>query len=142
MNQDMELLQYVYQNTKMGEDNLKSLLPSVKNTDLKAHLHKQMSGYSQFNNQAEEEIYKHNGQPKENSTMSKFAAHMGVKMNVLKDNSASHVAEMTIQGSTMGIVDITEHLNRCSGADPAAKRLANDVLHFEQDNIERLKTFL
>ena len=135
-------MQYVYQNTKMGEDNLKNLLPSVKNAELKTCLHKQMSGYSQFNNQAEEEIYKHSGQPKENSAMSKFAARMGVRMNALKDNSASHMAEMTIQGSTMGIVDITQHLNRCGEAAPASKRLANDLLHFEQDNIERLKTFL
>lgn len=142
MNQDMELLQYVYQNTKMGEDNLKNLLPSVKNSHLKAQLHRQMSGYSRFNSQAEEEIYKHSGQPRENSAMSKFAARMAVKMNALKDRSASHAAAMTIQGSTMGIVDITEHLNRCTEADPAARRLAKDVLHFEQDNIERLKPFL
>lgn len=138
----MELLQFVYQNTKMGEDNLRSLLPSVEDTDLKSHLHRQMTGYSKFNNQAEEEICKRNGQPKENSAMSKFASRMGVKMNAMKDHSASHIADMMIQGSTMGIVDMTEHLNRCGDVDATAKRLANDVVHFEQNNIDRLKSYL
>lgn len=42
----------------------------------------------------------------------------------------------------MGVVDITEHLNHCREADSTVRGLANDVLHFEQNNIERLKSFL
>ena len=42
----------------------------------------------------------------------------------------------------MGIVDITEHVIHCKEADGTAQGLANDVLHFEQNNIERLKSFL
>lgn len=140
--QNMELLQYVYQNVKMGEDNIRTLLPVVKDAELKTHLHKQMSGYGKFSNQAEEEIYRRNGKPKENSIMAKMAARMGVKMKTMQEHSPTRIAEMTIQGSTMGIVDITEHLNRCKEADSAAQKLANDVLHFEQNNIERLKSFL
>lgn len=140
--QNMELLQYVYRNVKMGEDNIRTLLPSVKDTELKTHLHKQMSGYGKFSDQAEEEIYRRNGQPRENSVMSKMAARMGVKMKAMQEHSPTRIAEMTIQGSTMGIVDITEHLNHCREADSTVRDLANDVLHFEQNNIERLKGFL
>ena len=138
----MELLQFIYQNTKMGEDNLRALLPKVKDTNLKSHLHKQLTGYSSLNNKAEEEIYKRSGSPKENGTIAKLSSKMGVTMNTMIDNTPSHIAEMMIQGSTMGIVDMTKRMGQFKDTDHKTKALADEVLHFEQENIERLKSYL
>ena len=54
MTQDMDLLNKVYQDTKMGEENLNILLKSVKETDLRDDLVTQMQGYSQPQQQGEE----------------------------------------------------------------------------------------
>ena len=140
--QNMELLQYVYQNVKMGEDNIRTLLPAVKDAELKTHLHKQMSGYGKFSNQAEEEIYRRNGQPKENSVMAKMAARMGVKMKTMQEHSPTRIAEMTIQGSTMGVVDMTKRLKEYTCASDEVRALAQKLLETEQQNIETMKGFL
>ena len=63
-------------------------------------------------------------------------------MNTMVDHRPSHVAEMLIQGSTMGVIDITENMNNYSNAEQPVKDLAKQVLDFENQNIERLKTYL
>ncbi len=49
-----------------------------------------------------------------------------------------------IQGSNMGIIDMTKYLNeskRCSVSKEAVD-LANEVVTFEENNIQRLKAYL
>ena len=142
MNQDMELLQYIYQNTKMGENSLRTLLPRVEDAKLKSHLQGQLTGYSSLKGKAAEEIYRQSGMPQENSAWAKLSVQMGVRMNAFKDRSASHIAGMMIQGSTMGIVDMTQRLNQYKDAGQTARGLADEVVHFEQENIDRLKPYL
>ena len=54
--------------------------------------------------------------------------------------AGSHLAEMMINGATMGIIDLEKKLN--DGGDGEAERLARDVLRFEKETAERLSTFL
>lgn len=65
-----------------------------------------------------------------------------INMNTIKDRTPSHIAEMMIQGSTMGIVDITKKLKEYNKADKDISELGNKLLKFEQQNVEQMKTFL
>jgi hypothetical protein len=58
------------------------------------------------------------------------------------NKNPSHIAEMMIQGSTMGIIDITKNLKEYADADKDISALANRLLKFEQQNIEEMKKFL
>lgn len=51
------------------------------------------------------------------------------------NKSPSHISEMMIRGSTMGIVDITKKIKEYDDADKVILNLANDLLKFEQRNI-------
>ena len=70
----------------------------------------------------------------------KMGAKMGMVMNTMLDTTTSHLAEMMINGATMGIIDLEKKLN--DGGDGEAERLARDVLRFEKETAERLSTFL
>lgn len=63
-------------------------------------------------------------------------------METLRDRSPSHLADTLIQGSTMGVIDMTRARARCPEADPGAHQLANEFLKNGQESIERLKRFL
>ena len=69
---------------------------------------------------------------------------MGVALNTMLDESGSHIAEMMIEGSNMAITEMTKLLNdqRIHGDAKEASRLAEDVVRFEERNLEILKRYL
>ncbi|MNJ03052.1 hypothetical protein D3C73_1632290 [compost metagenome] len=67
---------------------------------------------------------------------------MSTKMNIQKDDSHSHIAEMIIKGSTMGVTDVTKHLNKFDDVDSDIINLANKLLKIEENNIEEMKNYL
>ena len=80
---------------------------------------------------------------KENGLMSKMGASMGIKKETKADNSDAAIAHMIIEGLTMGVVDISTKINNYKDvADKKVISLASDFLKFQEDEIERLKTFL
>ena len=44
--------------------------------------------------------------------VSKMGAYMGINMEVMKDNSDSRIADMLIQGLTMGVLNVTKNIDK------------------------------
>lgn len=147
MNSEIVLLNRLYQNAKMGEESISYMLKGLKHTgsyhtQLRHSMEQQRQGYAQLSRKAERQLHMHREIPQNNNMMARFSAQMGIKMNMMKNRRPAHLAEMLIQGSTMGIIDATGNLHRCRRISPQAKELANQVITFEQKNIERLKNYL
>ena len=142
MEENMELLNDIYQNSRTGEESIKALLPSVDDAKLKNDLQTQMIGYTQMYAKAQQEIVNRKEQPKENGVLEQVSVRTGVKMNTLLDRTPSHIAEMMIQGSNMGIVSLTKQMKRHPEANHKVKLLAVELLKFEEYNIQRLKAYL
>jgi hypothetical protein len=49
---------------------------------------------------------------------------------------------MLIQGSSMGIIDITKKLREYKDVNPDIMSIGQQLLHLEQQNIEECKKFL
>ena len=71
--------------------------------------------------------------------MSRAGMWIGVKTNTLADDSAAHLAEIIIQGATMGVIAITRARNDLPDASPEAQDMAANLITVQQDAIERLK---
>lgn len=139
---DTELLRDIYQDARMGEETIKTLIKSVEDNQIRSDLQAQMAGYVDFYGRAQKELAKRHADPEEVGALTKASSYLGVKLNALIDHTPSHIAEMMIQGSTMGVVSMTESMNKHAGAGHEAKSLAADVVSFEQKNIERMKSYL
>lgn len=74
--------------------------------------------------------------------MSKMMSYVMSSMKTINDNSPSCIAEMMIQGSTMGVTKITKRINEYKGHDERVRDVANKLLHTEQVNIEEMKKYL
>ena len=65
-----------------------------------------------------------------------------IKASTLTNHSASQFAEMMIQGSTMGIINLCKQLNSYKEVKPEIRALAERLLQFEEGNIQELKKYL
>ena len=140
LNKNEELLNEVYKNTIMGRDSIINLLDKVSDNGLRSEMTDELSVYRRFAKEASEKLGERGLKPKELPMTTKMGAKMGMVMNTMLDTTTSHLAEMMINGATMGIIDLEKKLN--DGSDGEAERLARDVLRFEKETAERLSTFL
>lgn len=75
--------------------------------------------------------------------MAHMGASMGIKKEVKCDNSDAALAHMIIEGLTMGVVDISSKINNYKNeVDKDILNLSKSFLKFQEDEIEKLKTFL
>lgn len=131
----------VYRNAKMGAESILTLLPKVKDDELKSQLTAQLTRYDEIADEAKSALGKMGEEPEEERAFSRLMAKMGITMNTVIDKTSSHIAQMIIEGAVMGITDLQKRLNdnlEYGEAEPLAKKL----IEFEQDTVERMKSYL
>lgn len=141
---DVELLEEIYKNEKMGSDSILKVMPKASNEKFRAALTCQLSGYERFSEKAKEMLSDRGYKAKEENPMTKLWASLGVAMNTLVDSSDSHLAQMVVEGSTMGVTDTLKILreNENSGISEKTLKMLRDIISFEEKNVEIMKGFI
>lgn len=143
MNADAELLNFIYQNSEMGVKTIKQLLPMTDNEAFQEHLNAELKEYTQIHEKAKDLLNQHGLKEKEIGEIEKIMAYLAIDMKTLMNKSASHMAEMLIQGGTMGVIDCNKRIRQYEGeAEKDILALMKNLLKVEEDHIERLKKML
>jgi len=142
MNKNAELLNFIYQNSQMGVETTKQLLSIVKDEEFKKHLESEYNEYEEIHSLARTLLNKNGFDEKGIGTLDKIKTYLMLNMETLMDKSTSHIAEMLIIGSTMGVIDAIKNIRKYQSAEPNIISLMERLLRFEENNIEQLKTFL
>ncbi|MBQ7140496.1 MAG: hypothetical protein IJO32_03240 [Bacilli bacterium] len=142
MNNNVEFLNYISKNAEMGFTSIKDLIDVVKDEDLKKILKQQINEYENIYEEANKLLDNYDEEQKEINPAQKFTSYIMIKMNLLKDKSTSHIAEMMMKGSNMGIIDIEKKLNSFDSLDKKVNHLGEKLLKTEENNIEQLKPYL
>ena len=81
---------------------------------------------------------------KEESFLTKMGAKMGMAMNTMMDSTTSHLAEMMIEGATMGVTDMTKLVREYenSNCSEEALSLAKEIIGFQEKTVEKMKAYL
>ena len=110
MNENNELLLYIYENASMGVKSTTTLIRTINNKDnkIKKILEGELKGYENFVKDSEKLLKKYKVEKKEKGFIADISSYMGIKMEMLKDNSDARVADMLTKGFTMGNLDITK----------------------------------
>jgi len=134
----------ICKNAKTGANSIIDLLPRVKDDALRSAMTQQLDGYEKYAARAEQALAERGCKAKGERIVARLSAKMGTAFNTMLDSSSTHIAEMMIEGSNMGITDLTKLLNHFEVADPCseAARLAHEVVRFEERNLEMLKRYL
>lgn len=145
MNENMELLNFVYENAEKGMHSLNNLSDILRNKDnkIKGLIEDELKEYNSFLKESEKLLKKNKIEPKKTNLMAKISSKMGIAMETMKDNSDPAIASMVIEGLTMGIVEMeTKIENYKKLVDKKILKLSTKFLKFQEEEIEKLKTFM
>lgn len=142
MKGNTELLEYVFQNSEMGVNTLSQLIDQSHDDAFKKHLNAQLNEYDAIHNEAKNKIQIKGDKEKGVGKFNEIKTYLMINIQTLTDKSASHIAEMLIIGSNMGIIQAIKKLKDYKDADEDVKALMNRLLEFEENNVRRLKNYL
>ena len=139
---ETQLLNHIYQTAEMGQDGIQSVMKYADEPKLREALNAQMTEYRKLQNSAGEMLRQRQREPEGISTMAKMGSEMMSAMKTMTDHSATKIAEMMIQGSTMGVTKSIRTIRDCELKDERVRDLADKLLKTEQANIEEMKKYL
>lgn len=141
-NTNLYVLNEVHKGAKMGMNSISTVSEKVSEPNFKDNLSFQYNQYGDILDSVNE-IYKKYGEiPKDDNPMTEAMSWMGIQMNTIKNKSNSHIADMLIQGTTMGIIEGRKLLNQNPNVDGEVRQVLNTFVKMQENNVEKLKTFL
>ncbi len=145
MNENLELLEYIYECAEMGMKSCEKLLKLLKEKDnkIKKLLESNLKEYENFYKESEKLIKKNKINPKPIGIFASLIANITMQIEVSKDNSDSKIADLLIRGMTMGVLDIHKRLDHFEGeVDKNIHKLASSLLKFQEESIQAFKAYL
>ena len=137
-----QLLNHIYQTAEMGREGIQSVLKYTDEPKLASVLNSQLTEYEQLKNAAGSMLHDRGEPPKGLGPMAKASSEVVSTVKAMTDRSATNIAEMMIQGSTMGVTKSLRTIRDCNVKEGEVRRLADRLLKTEQANIEEMKRFL
>lgn len=143
-NSTAELLDSMYKNVKMGADSIINLMPKVGDESLRTEMTNELTHLEDYSSKIGDMLRAEGRQPKEENVVTKLSSKIGMNMSTMMDSTRSHIAEMMMEGYTMGITDMTRDIRHYenSKASEESLRLAKDIVKFHEDSFEKMKSYL
>ena len=138
INIDKEVLVSLYKNAHIALQTISDIVNEVGDENIRKELADEYDGYEKYIGRLSTYMKETSTETKDINPLKKAVMFASVKMNTLTDNSASHVAELMIKGTVMGITELHEILNN---SDPVSETV-KDLTDLEETYEERLKKFL
>ena len=141
--QTEEALAEIYRNAQLALQSISNILPAVEDDAAREELHRQHEEYERFSAKATM-IAKNRGiELKEPNMMKKAMMWGSIKMSTLTDNSRSHIADMMVQGTVMGITALRTTLNELTEqGDEEIVALLKEMITTEEKFEKKWKEFL
>ena len=132
----------VYKNAHIALQSISDLLPSVEDDDIKSELQDEYEGYEKLIGEISTFMAENDIEPKDINPLKKAMLWSSIKMKTLFNNSRNQVAEMMINGTVMGINELTAMKNEQTNLDPGVLDLLEKLLKLEEEYDQRLKKYL
>ena len=145
MNENNELLMYIYKNADMGVKSTTKLIRLLNTRDnkIKKVVEGELKGYENFLKKSEALLKKNKVSPKGSSVVADISSSIAMDMEFMKDNSDAKIADILIRGFTMGNIDIDKKIEKYKkDANRDILNLAKELKRFGEINIELLQPYL
>lgn len=143
MNQNQQLLSFIHKNAAMGISSIPQVMALPQSRAMSHALNSQLKEYRTIAAQSQAYARSHGNALHAPNPIARTMSEVMLKTKTAVDPSTSKLAEMMIQGSTMGTVQMTRRLHQYAGkADTALVNLGNRLLKTEEQNIQEMKRFL
>ena len=139
---DIEMLNSIAQNAEMGCQGVTAVRKRVKSPGVDQVLCNQLARYGKIYHAAGTMLRNRGESVKHISPIAKTMTRYSAGMDLRRDSSASHVAEMMIKGNTMGVNKMVRCLREYDRGDSNITLLAKKMLDIEQEHIREMRAFL
>lgn len=142
MDNPQYVLNEINKGIKMGMDSISTISEKVGDNQFKDDLLFQYDKYNEILNRVNSELKNYDDFPKELPTIQKTMGYIDIQMSTISDKSNSHIAEMLIKGTNMGIIEGVKLKNHNPDIEPAISNILDDFIQFQENNVEKLKKYL
>ncbi len=142
MKENVELLQFIYQNAKMGLVGIDNIKEVIKDKEFLSVIKEQENAYFEIANAAANLLASMNQEREELSSIAKAMTFIDARISTMNDSSNANIAKLMITGNNKGIIEIQEKINNYQGKNNKILKLAKKLLEIEKRNIEKLKKYL
>ena len=138
------LLQTVHKNITASVDAIMNLMPKVKDERLKSDMTVQLSVFEAFASRTAKLLAEAGAEPADTGMLSKLSARWSSMMSTVRDSTTSHLAQMLIEGATVGANALLRDLREAenSNVSESVLRLMRDVCSYEEQLARELKSYL
>ena len=143
MNENNELLEYIYQDSEMAKYSIEKLINELKGKDNKIikTLEDILKKYEDYYKSIKKQLKGVKAKPI--GMMAKMGSSLGIKKEVISDNSDASIADMLIKGISMGTLDMEKKISQYDEiADKKTIKMAKEFLEFQNETINSLKKYL
>lgn len=138
-----EALAEIYRNAQLALQSIADIMPQVEDSETRAELELQHEEYERFSAKAAMLARDKGIELKEPNPLKKMMMWGSIKMNTLTDNSRSHIADMMVQGTVMGVTSLRTTANDLTeDGDEEIAELLKEMITAEEKFEKKWKEFL
>jgi hypothetical protein len=139
---NVKALNDTYKNAHIALQSISDLLPEVEDDDIKKELQEEYDGYEKIIGKISSFMAENGIEPKDINVFKKAMMWGSIKMKTMFNSSRNQVAEMMINGTVMGINELTAMKNEGENLTDGVRELVEELLKLEEEYEQRLKKFL
>ena len=137
-----QILDEVHKGLVMGMESISVITSKVGDRNFRDDLNYQYDEYGKVLDRINKKFEETGKTPTDTTPAEKMMGWTSIQMSTISDKSNNKISEILIRGNTMGIIKGRELLNQYPNAEQETKDILNEFIKLQEDNIEKLKTYL
>lgn len=136
------ILNEVHKGLVMGMESISVIQSKVGDRNFRDDLNMQYNEYGKVLDKINNRLTVSDIQIADTNPAEKMMGWASLQMNTIMDKSNSQISQLLIRGNTMGIIEGRKLLNQNPDASTEVKDILNEFVKIQENNIEKLKTYL
>lgn len=142
MDENTYVLNEIHKGLVMGMESISVVSSKVGDQAFKKVLEQHYNQYGSLLNRINQDLECSGIKPEDTPAAEKVMGWTSIQFNTIADKSNSHIADMLITGTTMGIIKGRKLLNKNPSLKKETKQTLNDFIKEQEHQVEKLKEWL
>ena len=142
MNDNFTVLNEIHKGLVMGMESISVVSSKVGDKNFKQLLEEEYAQYGNLLDRVNTSLEGAGKQGEDTSASQKVMGWTSIQMSTITDKSNSHIAEMLINGTTMGIIKGRKLYNQYPDISKETRQTLDDFVQEQEHQVEKLKEWL
>lgn len=140
--QTLELLKKCSEGCKMAINSMDQVKPYIKDTELMEVIDRYTCDYRRLDDETARLLAQCGGEEKEPSALASTFSWISTEVKLMIRDNSHQIAKIMIDGSNMGIQNLSESINKYTEASENSQAVARDMVGVGEAFMSELKRFL